>query len=268
MVEPYKILINYINGAPSQQVQDLVHSSVAILENIITQSHGHRSESVSATHDMVVDVDISALGEGVLASARPTMADISTNPAFPLRQYVTLNSTRLNETGLLAPVLFNGTITPKMVPVMIHEMLHGLGIAAINTPYGSVGWNQFLDESKTWYVGPAGDWAKSAAVAAYREIVGTQVQRVPVEDSFGDGSRYSHFEEGMKDGFVKQLRYFDYGNGPVLHSALPEEIMTSVAGSSFYLTKLTSGALEDHGYVINKNTTHIVPYPAGLIQTA
>ena len=267
-MEPYKILVNYVNGTPSQTVQDLVNTSTAILEDIIAQSHGHRSEAVSATHDMVVDVDISPLAEGVLASARPTMADVSTNPAFPLRQYVTLNSNRFNETGLFAPVLFNHTMTPKMVPVMVHEMLHGLGIASINTPYAAVGWNQFLDEGKTWYVGPAGDWTKSAAIAAYREVVGSHVQRVPVENSFGQGTAYSHWEEGLKEGFASEKRYYDYGAGPVFHPALPEEISTGVAGVTFYFTKMTAGALEDHGYVINKDSSHIAAYPAGLIQTA
>jgi hypothetical protein len=104
------------------------------------------------------------------------------------------------------------------------------------------------------------------AVQAYREIVGPQVQRIPVENHFGQGTAYSHWEEGMKDGFVKDARYFDYGAGNVFHPALPQEVMTGLASDIFYLTKLTTGALEDHGYVINENSVHIVPYPQDMIQ--
>ena len=149
---------------------------------------------------------------------------------------------------------------------MIHEMLHGLGIASLQTGYVTVGWDQFLDSSKIWYSGPNNDWTRSEAIKAYRAIVGTQVYRIPVENSFGQGTAYSHWEEGVSDGFVKEPRYYDYGAGNVFHPALPEEIMTGVAGSTFYFTKLTAGALIDHGYNVDMNNTNIVTYPDGLIQ--
>jgi hypothetical protein len=194
------------------------------------------------------------------------MANVSVSPGIPLRQSVILNSNSLHEGSLLSTIQFNNTATAKLVPVMIHEMLHGLGIASIDTQYYAVGWNQFLDSGKTWYVGKNGDGTSSMAVQAYREIVGPQVQRIPVENSFGQGTAYSHWEEGLKEGLVKDPRYFDYGQGNVFHPALPEEIMTGLAGSTFYLTKMTACALEDHGYDVNKNSVHIVPYPQNLIQ--
>jgi hypothetical protein len=55
--------------------------------------------------------------------------------------------------------------------------------------------------------------------------------------------------------------------GNVFHPALPEEIMTGLAGNRFYFTKLTAGALADHGYKVNMSSSNIVPYPPGLIQT-
>jgi hypothetical protein len=42
--------------------------------------------------------------------------------------------------------------------------------------------------------------------------------------------------------------------------------MTGVAGSRFYFTKLTSGALADHGYTVNTDSENIVQYPQNLIQ--
>ena len=265
-MEPYKIHINYVNGTPSAEVDSLINVSKQILENIVAKSPGLRLDAISTEYDMVVDLEIKSLAAGILASARPTMANVSVSPGIPLRQSVILNSNSLHEGSLLSTIQFNNTATAKLVPVMIHEMLHGLGIASIDTPYYAVGWNQFLDTTKTWYVGKNGDGTHSMAVQAYQEMVGPQVQRIPVENSFGQGTAYSHWEEGMKDGFAKEPSYYDYGAGPVFHPALPEEIMTGVAGSTFYLTKLTACALEDHGYDVNKNSVHIVPYPEALIQ--
>ena len=266
-VIPYSIHINYTGMIPSEEVQALINQSKQFLENVISQSHGLRLPEISLDHDMVVDLDIQPLADNVLASARPTYVNASTSPAKPLRQTVILNSNRFNESSLLAQVEFNSTVVAKLVPVMIHEMLHGLGIASLQTGYLTVGWDQFLDEGKTWYAGPNNDWNLSEAIKAYRELVGQQVFRIPVENSFGQGTAYSHWEEGVREGFVNERRMYNYGSGPVFHPALPEEIMTGVAGNKFYFTKLTAGALVDHGYEVNMNSSNIVPYPHELIQS-
>ena len=216
---------------------------------------------------MVVDIDIKSLAPGVLASARPTILNTTVAPPMPLRQAVIINSNALNEIILLAKVKFNNTVVEKLVPVLIHEMIHGLGIASLQSGNTVFGWDHFLDSGKIWYTGKNSSWETSEAIKAYREVVGTHVYRIPVENSFGQGTACSHWEEGMKDGFVSEPRYYDYGSGFVFHPALPEEIMTGVAGKSFFFTKLTAGALVDHGYNVNINSPNIVPYPVSLIQT-
>jgi hypothetical protein len=266
-LEPYKITINYTSNIPSQNIQNLINTSKGIIESVIATSHGHRLPDVSLDYDMIVDIDMRSLGAGILASARPTLINDAVSPAVPLRQSVSLNSDRLNESSLLSTVIFNETNVAMLIPVMVHEMLHGLGIASLQTGHTYVGWDQFLDSSKIWYTGPNNDWNSSEAIKAYRELVGTQVYRIPVENNFGQGTAYSHWEEGMKDGFVKDPRYYDYGSGYVFHPALPEELMSGVAGNKFYLTKLTAGALVDHGYNVNMNSPNIKPYPPTLIQT-
>jgi hypothetical protein len=150
---------------------------------------------------------------------------------------------------------------------MIHEMLHGLGIASLPSTEDRVGWGSFLDASKTWYIGHQGDSINSRAIQAYRGVVGGSVQRIPVENSFGQGTAYSHWEEGMKDGFVSETRTYDDGSGPIPYPALPNEIMTGIAGSTFYLTELTAGALLDYGYPVNELSDAIVPYPRQQIQS-
>jgi hypothetical protein len=88
------------------------------------------------------------------------------------------------------------------------------------------------------------------------------VSRIPVENSFGQGTAYSHWEEGLRDGFVTETRTFNDGSGLMSYPALPNEIMTGVAGTTFYVTPLTAGALLDYGYPVNEASSAIVPYPA------
>jgi hypothetical protein len=251
-----------VSQVPSQQVQTLINDSKAWIEQLMLQSHGYRSGSVSADYDMVVDVDIQPLADGILAGARPTIWNTQVLPAIPLRQSVTLNANALTSSSLLSSCQLNGLTVVKLIPVMIHEMLHGLGVASLPTTMDTVGWGTFLDATKTWYVGSFGNASSSQAIQAYRELIGSNaVNRIPVENSFGAGTAYSHWEEGMKDGFLSEVRTFDYGSGPVVHRALPNEIMTGIAGNTFYLTKLTAAALADYGYPVNMSSSRIAPYP-------
>lgn len=222
-------------------------------------SHGLRMASVSLDHDMVVDVDIQPLAAGILAGARPTVWNTAVTPAMPVRQQVTINANELVAGGsLLSPCTLNGQFVVKLVPVMIHEMLHGLGVASLPTTADTVGWGSFLDATRTWYVGQG----QSKAIQAYQAWTGsTVITRIPVENSFGQGTAYSHWEEGLHNGFVSETRTYDYGSGPIVHPALPNEIMTGLAGSAFYITPLTLGALADYGYPVNEATDAVMGYP-------
>ena len=221
-------------------------------------THGLRLPSVSMDHDMIVDLDIQPMADGILAGARPTVWNTAVSPAIPLRQSVVLNSNALTSTSLLSPCTLNGAIVVKLIPVMIHEMLHGLGVASLPTTSDAVGWGTFLDSTRTWYIGRNGDAVNSVAIQAYQAITGSySLNRIPVENSFGQGTAYSHWEEGRTDGFLSETRTY---NG-VSYPALPNEIMTGIAGSTFYLTEMTAGALLDYGYPVNVASDAIAPYP-------
>jgi hypothetical protein len=263
-IVPYKIQVNYITQIPSLEIQALITESVSWIERLMLRSHGLRSPSVSLQADMVVDLDIQPLAQGVLAGAYPTVwntATLAELPAMPLRQSVILNSSMLHTGSLLSSCTLNGLTVVKLIPIMIHEMLHGLGIASIPTTSDAVGWGSFLDASRTWYIGHRGASASSKAIQAYQAIIGRQVTRIPVENSFGQGTAYSHWEEGLRDGFVTEARTYNDGSGIVAYPALPNEIMTGVAGTTFYVTPLTAGALLDYGYPVNESSSAIVPYP-------
>lgn len=251
----YSIQINYVSQLPAPAIQGVIAESTNWIQRLMLHTHGLRLSSVSSDYDMIVDVDIQPMAQGILAGARPTLWNTAVSPAMPLRQSVTLNANALTSDSLLGPCTLNGTVVVKLLPVMIHEMLHGLGIASLSST-GDVGWGMFLDPTHTWYIGRNGD-ANSVAIQAYQAIIGSSVDRIPVENSFGQGTAYSHWEEGMKDGFVSEIRTH---NG-VSYPSLPNEIMTGIAGSTFYLTKMTAGALLDYGYPINMTSDVIGVYP-------
>ena len=254
--QPYAIQINYMSQVPSPAIQALLSESTNWIQRLMLHTHGLRLPSVSPDYDMIVDVDIQPMAQGILAGARPTLWNTAVSPAMPLRQSVTLNSNALTSDSLLGPCMLNGSAVVKLLPVMIHEMLHGLGIASLPST-GDVGWDMFLDPTHTWYIGRQGD-ANSVAIQAYQAIIGSSADRIPVENSFGQGTAYSHWEEGMKDGFVSEIRTY---NG-VSYPSLPNEIMTGIAGSTFYLTKMTAGALLDYGYPIDMASDAIGVYPS------
>jgi hypothetical protein len=141
-------------------------------------------------------------------------------------------------------------------------MLHGMGMASYIVGPNVIGWDSLLDSSKTWYVG---NGSESEAIKAYQRLVGPQVTRIPIENNFGSGTAYSHWEEGLRDGFVSEKRYYNNGSGSVYYPALPHEILSGIAGSQYYFTSITAGALHDYGYVVNFSSPHIVPYPAHLL---
>lgn len=253
---PYAIQINYVSQVPSPSIQALLSESTNWIQRLMLHTHGLRLPSVSLDYDMIVDVDMQPMAQGILAGARPTVWNTAVSPAMPLRQSVTLNSNAID--SLLSPCILNGSTVVKLLPVMIHEMLHGLGIASLPSTGDVVGWDMFLDPTHTWYIGHQGDSMNSVAIQAYQAIIGYSVDRIPVENSFGQGTAYSHWEEGMKDGFVSEIRTY---NG-VSYPALPNEIMTGIAGTEFYLTEITAGALLDYGYPIDMASDAIGVYPS------
>ena len=164
----------------------------------------------------------------------------------PTEQRVEVNANSLQ--SQLSVGLLNGVRSVKLKRLLIHEMLHGLGIC------GGV-WE--LDGD--WYTG-------KRAVQAYGEMTGTEFERIPVENHFGKGTSKSHWEEGAKPGRVYQHGVDRRDHEGRFHPALGNEIMSGFQGDDEYFTGVTAGALEDLGYTVNWDAKEIVNLPRRLIQ--
>ncbi len=136
--------------------------------------------------------------------------------------------------------------------VLVHEIIHILGVGT--DPVWTSNINNFF------YTGENGlrEYKQLLHDAGY-DING--ISGVPVENHFGSGTQYSHFEEGLFENMTLETRR-DSNN--VLHPTIPTEIMTgfldddngSVNGN--YITRMTLGILEDIGYVVDYESEHCV----------
>jgi hypothetical protein len=244
--EPYVIKVNYVSITPSTYIQSLIQQVIEILQSVIIASPGLRLPEVDLTADMVVDLDFQALSLNLLATATPTAVNSSVTPAIPLRQRVTINMNQLLSM-ISKQVRLNDQSVPHFVPILLHEMLHGFGLASIFDGQQHMGWDALLDDTRTWYIGPTGK--PSAAIAAYQALMGrTDLHRIPVENSFGAGTAYSHWEEGVAEGFVSEQRVYQN----VVYPGISNEIMSGIAGTQYDFTMITAGALMDYGYRVNR----------------
>ena len=275
---PFKIKYNCYThtGEPfqfgaSENTQLLLHAineSRMFLESIIEATP--RRRPCKSGYDIVIDLILyteawpygsTVLGGAEIDSAQWNDTEV---PSFPTYSRIVFN---LNHIDFITtgnePVLatLNGASVWSVMPVLIHETLHCLGIAA-SFSNNNHGWNRLLDETGTWYVGLNGNPETSKAIAEYRLSFGDQYHRIPVENSLGPGSALSHFEEGIDDAFQLENREFDYGEGPVVHPPLMLDIISTLAGPGpeYIFSSITAGALADLGYAVNMNNPLLFYY--------
>lgn len=274
---PFKIKYNcytqtgapFVFGASDNNAQYLLHAineSRKFLESVIVAT-SHRRPCTSE-YDIIIDLLLFTegwpFGPTILGGADigVTQWDDTKFPAFPTYSRIVFN---LNHLVFITPgnepvmANLNGVSVWSVMPVLIHETLHCLGMGYIEPK--TRGWGRLLDETQTWYVGLNGNAVSSQAIAAYQSSFGPQFSRIPVENSFGTGSALSHFEEGLDDSMNSEIRTFDYGAGPIVHPPLPFEIMSTLVTSlGFVFSTITAGVLADLGYSVNMNCPFLEVY--------
>lgn len=148
------------------------------------------------------------------------------------------------------------------VTTFVHELFHVFELVA-NTSTHKTAFLNLTDPNHYVYTGAQG-------LAGYKQLITTNnnanvftgslaktldipnMTGVPVEDDFGEGTQYYHWEEGLHDNgdgtTSAEPRTFSSVDYPILTN----EIMTGLkAGHDKYLTPMTTGALKDVGHSIN-----------------
>lgn len=265
---PYVISYDFTGTTDSNYTEFIYPNIVAfqnvksVLETILTNTPKARGST--RKNDMLVHFTISPLVGDILgqSSLDDWAPDTTRSPDFPYEQSITFNSTYFTNGYMTSTANFNGASRVNTIAninlfnVLLHEVIHGLGMLFSSSSVADVGWNSFLTDAPTapWYKGPP----TSSALSSYKTYCkNPALQRVPVEGNYGSGTALSHWDEGIAPNISVNYRYF---NG-VYHPSPKNEIMTGFLNNNEYMTGLTAGFLKDYGYTVNLGCPYIVAHP-------
>lgn len=238
----FKLSLNYQNV--NTDLMQNISEAANIVEDVIVAFSGADIDSHRHSITIIEDQNVE---ESTLAYANPQDREIGVNTSYVVPD------------GIL--FYFNDDIKSLFTIVLVHEILHILGIGVSNKWYNNV-------TSDLFYIGEKG-------VANYKtllEAVNFPIDNligIPVEDSFGNGTYKVHFEEGLDDFFNPQSRY---DSNSTLHPSIPGEIMSGIINyntqefNKNQLTIVTLGLLEDMGYTVNYNSTFLAKSENVVIQ--
>ena len=102
----------------------------------------------------------------------------------------------------------------------------------------------------------------------------TGLSGIPIENHFGAGTQYSHFEEGLYENFTPEIRKDSNG---IVHPSIPTEIMTGFLDDIYtggndpwysnYISRISLGILQDIGFGVNYDSIYVQNPPADQIYT-
>lgn len=140
--------------------------------------------------------------------------------------------------------------------VLLHETLHILGIVGLS--FGSV-FIDYIDNSPV-YIGKKGT-SKYIKVLNSNNINTVNLNNyIPIENSFGSGTAFAHFEEGLNEDGI-EYRYIN----DVYYPVIVNELMTGFINTDNYLTDMCLGVLEDIGFTLNYQSEYIKNVSENLI---
>ena len=215
-----------------------IYNTYFILNSLIT---GNNQTDI---YDISIEIDNTLVGQNTLGWAIKSQKRIGLNPDnFG-------NTSNLNDISV-----------STNLPVILHEILHILGMVGID----DLGYSQLASGTPPYvYTGPKGvEKYKELLVANGLSNANNLENYIPIEDSFGSGTIGSHFEEGADESGL-QTRTI---NGNV-YPSIPNEIMTGYLGANTYITPVSLGVLEDSGFTVNYSSSQIAMIDLKKLTTA
>lgn len=245
-VEPNKLKIYY----EDDRLNTIVNESTEIIESLIT--------TYKKDYNITIEFKDMGADSNTIASASYQT------------QKMTINSRKFTDINSIKGKI-NDREREGFTSTFVHELFHIFEVVATKdeelydiTSYKTNDVNHFV------YIGTQG-------LAGYKELITTNnipgnttfslktldienMVGVPIEDDFGPGTEYYHWEEGLDGGFdangnrIVESRRYDGKDYPILRN----EIMTGLKESNnSYITPMTSGALKDVGHIINDSSIWI-----------
>ena len=164
--------------------------------------------------------------------------------AYYYQKKIILNS-RLSQYTYL-----NDMYLSEKVPILIHEILHILGVGVGST------WNNNV--SNFYYTGTNGVLQYKTLLQETNYPYYQDVVKVPVENNFGSGTQNSHFEEGLQGDSFNDSTSESRVDAGVCYPHFQKEMMTGLLQTDrTVLTRMTLGVLEDLGYTVNYDSPYV-----------
>ena len=202
-------------------INDVVLRCKEIMDSIITSDH-----------DNEINLSFEDLG------------DYTAGIAYYYQKRIILNS-RLGATTLLNNMRVN-----EKIPILIHEILHILGVGVGST------WNNSV--SNYYYTGTNGVLQYKTLLQELNYPYYEDIVKVPIENNFGSGTQNSHFEEGLKGDSFNNSSYESRVDNGVCYPHFRKEMMTGLLQTDkTVLTRMTLGVLEDLGYTVDYNSPYV-----------
>jgi len=209
---------------------DYLQDDINIVKNILYDLIINPKKSV---YNITITEDSTLTGSDGLGWAAWSSGEIGLNP------------NNKNKKQHINNVLYNTNVT-----VILHEMLHVLGIGA------GTDWEENINDD----VGdPPSVYHGEKGVGMYKKILlekgytTTLEDYLPIENNFGYGTEGAHLEEGKKPLWTNETRKIN----DIIYPSFPYEIMTGWINNQSYISSITLGVLEDLGFEVNYESKYI-----------
>jgi hypothetical protein len=157
----------------------------------------------------------------------------------------------LNENKMDSIVTLNDVEYPILSVVLIHEILHIFGLVGLGL-YGFIYIRGEHDTPPNVYTGKRGV-TQYTNVLRENHIKVDNIEYLPIENDFEDGTIRTHLEEGKDGEYNPEKRHINDVHYPVITN----EIMTGFINRHNYITPITLGILEDLGFVVNYQSIYV-----------
>ena len=198
----------------------------------------------------------------IIVGFKPNMESGTIASASHQTQRMNINRNHFSNT-------IEGTLNDKQVisfvTTFVHELFHVFElVATANDTLFNKGAPADPPFMYTGFQGLSGYRAlvsynvNNFAVDKYTNLIPNDFVGVPIEDDFGPGTEFYHWEEGLdmddNGNITLEPRSYNGRDYPILRN----EIMTGLKDSAHsYLTPMTAFALKDVGHTINENSDWI-----------
>ena len=228
-----KEIIKFYYDESNLELKQAVNNVITILNSIIIKSNKLNTYNVT--------VIIDDLGENKLGQA-----DWQNG-------FIILNNNNNNNNIFIK---LNDISYSLNTIVLLHETMHILGLVGLS--YGSV-YIDNIDNSPV-YIGKKGTSSYIKVLNSNNINTVNLKNYIPIENSFGAGTAFAHFEEGLNEDGVE----YRYING-VYYPIIVNELMTGFINTNNYLTDMCLGVLEDIGFTLNYESEYVKNVSENLI---